>query len=61
MVRGSKYKLKDGTIRGFCSKCGKFYPLSKLAKKHGRFFCSKHNVQVRLKRRRRKEEEIFRY
>lgn len=54
MVKGSKYVLRDGTIRGYCSRCAVYYPLKELELREGRYFCPKHNCQVRLKRRRRK-------
>lgn len=61
MVKGSKYKLQDGTIRGYCSRCAKYYPLDELDRRERRFFCKKHNCQVRLKRRRRAESGVHRY
>lgn len=61
MVKGSKYILRDKTVRGYCSRCGKYYPLKELEQRKGRYFCIKHNSQVRLKRRRRKESEVARY
>lgn len=61
MVKGSKYILKDKTIRGYCSRCSKYYPLSELECRKGRYFCPKHNSQVRLKRRKRDESKVARY
>lgn len=60
MTKGTKYVLADGTVRGYCSRCSKYYPLSELENREGRFFCLKHNCQVRLKRRLR-QEEVVRY
>lgn len=61
MVKGSKYILRTGEIRGYCSRCSKYYPLDKLEFRSGRYFCLKHNCQCRLKRRRRVETGVIRY
>jgi len=61
MVKGSKYTLGNGTIRGYCSRCSKYYPIEELDFRDERYFCPRHNCQVRLKRRRRVEDTVARY
>lgn len=60
MVKGSKYKLKDGSVRGYCSRCGKYYKLEELEYKKGRYLCPIHKSQVRMKCRRRNERKVVR-
>lgn len=61
MTKGSKYILKTGEIRGYCSRCSKYYKLEELDRRLDKFYCKKHNCQCRLKRRKRIEDRVVRY
>jgi len=57
----NRYHSKEGMLKGYCTRCEKYYLLSNVPIKAKRHFCPKHGIQLRLKPRSRNEKNITRY